>query len=204
MNCDNCTNLIDDKCKLGKHQTLGTLKGQDNKVVELKHPCIFKNEKYNLSFDTSHSLAMAKIAVASYFIIRKNSDVDELYSLLEKEKEYGNDNLIGQFNVISVIGMDIRAIDRLSKALASHNGKRLWNLRFILDDTTPESYIIDNCQLPYIIQLTNANDFAMIQNFKYKCFSGPVPELFGNIMSIRYIRKKIEELDASLQKENTV
>lgn len=204
MNCDNCLNLIDNKCKIGKQDILGTVRDESGKVRELRHECIFKNEKFSLSFDLSHNFAMPRIAVASYFIIRNYSDVEKLYDILNKEKDYGEKNLIGQFNVISTVSMGLKEIERLAKSLAIYNGKRLWNLKFIIDGSSPENFIVDCCELPYFLELTKPEDFATIQNFKFRCFSGPIPDTFVNIISVKYIRKQIEKLDAKLQEESTV
>lgn len=204
MNCDKCLNLNGNDCRLGKQEILGALRDESRKVINLNYECIFKNEKYNLPFDTAHAFAMPRIAIASYFIIRNGSDIDKLYEILNKEKEYGEKNLIGQFNVISTVAMGIKEINALAKNLAFYNGKRLWNLKFIVDGTAPETFIIESCELPYLMEIVKPEDFAMVQNFKHKCFCGPVPEKFGNIMSVNHIRKRIEELDAKLQKESSI
>ena len=100
MNCNKCINLIDNQCKLGKHETLGRILDDFGNTERLLNDCIFKNTQHdNITFKMAHQLAMSNIAIASYYILTKDN-YKEFLDLLTKENQYIEDSPIGQFNVI--------------------------------------------------------------------------------------------------------
>lgn len=210
MNCDGCLNLLDNKCSLGKHKTLGVLLGEQGNVIKLNSQCIFKNTQHKgVSFDTQHLLAMTHIAVATYFIIKEHEDIDKLYEILDKEGYYGPNNPIGQFNVIFKFGssgfsLSGNQMKDLSMRLGHANKSRLWNISILPKDESIDEFILNNCKLPYMMELLEDLDFAELQNFKYYCFSNKIPNMYGSIMSIKYLRKIAEEQNVENQEEGIV
>ena len=47
--------------------------------------------------------------------------------------------------------------------------------------------------------LREEKNFADAHNFKYKCFSGPIPKIFGPVISIKYARKLTEDAETEAQ-----
>lgn len=208
MNCNKCLYLKDNKCTIGKHQFLGPLyDSKTGEIVSLSYNCLFKNTEHGVTFKTAHQLAMTRLAVASYFIIRSDADINKLFSLCDDEWQYKEDSLIGQFNVLNnkvLIGKELKLIcDRIQ----SYNEKRLWNYITIIDKedlaenihTGVPNYIIDNCRLPYFIILEDTEDFPLVHTFKYHSFSRPPVEYFGKIKSISAVRKSIEEKELAYE-----
>lgn len=204
MNCNGCLNLNGLKCKLGKQDLLGYLSDNDGKILQLNYDCIFKNTEHpNISFDMAHKFGMARVAIATYFKVDSLEQLDTLYKILDKEKEYGAENLIGQFNVLIKAKISLREIQDLSKKMATYNGKRLWNVKVIMDEQSYLDYMLNTCTLPYAYELKEPDDLATIQNFKFKCFSGPVPELYEGITSVKWLRKEIER-KYEVQEQNPI
>lgn len=205
MDCKGCKNLLDNECKLGKHELLGVLRNDNREVIQLNETCIFKNTVHDFTFDMAHKFAMAKVAVATYFIIRNEDDIQELYNLLDNEKNYGETNLIGQFNVLSTIELSVKQVGEISLKLVALNKNRFWTFKILYEDT-PERYIINNCELPYFLHILSESDLAMIQNFKYICFSGKIPNVYGNIISTKWFINKVEKIEenAGLQTKSLV
>lgn len=204
MNCDGCINLIENQCRLGKHQVLNTLYMDDGSIISLDD-CIFKNTQYDVDFKTSHQLAMSNIAIASYFFLDETNE-DKLWDLLTKEEQYMEGSLIAEFNVLMEKPLfDPLYLQKIAIRLNEINfarNKRLWNLAIPPTkeaETEPSvgvpKYILNTCKMPYYMILESESDFAMAHTFKYKCFSGPIPKRFGKITSVKYIRKQLEKLD---------
>lgn len=211
MNCEKCLNLVGNRCKLNKHDIYEPIFSDDGRIIKLNYDCIFKNTQHqDLDFYTSHMLAMCNIAISSYFILTRDN-LGKMMDLMKVEEKYAKESPIGQFNVLTKENFSVEEVTALSTVISHYSQKlnnRLWKMSFIKDeslefdaDTNYPRYIIDNCQLPYSMVLENEEDFALAQNFKYRCFSSPVPIAYYKIYSIKHLRLLIEsrEKNAEIQ-----
>lgn len=200
VNCDGCKNYTTDyKCRLGKHSFIGYILDDEGRIKSLHHSCIFRNTEHdNISYDVSHKLVLSRIAVAIYFVIDTKEDIEKTLDILDKEKEYGADNPIGQVNVLVKSGISAHELHDLAKKLAVSNGRRLWNINVLLDGQSYHNYILNECKLPFALKMNNELDFANIQNFKHQCFTCRVPTYFNGITSIGWLRKELEKQNNAL------
>ncbi len=215
MSCNECLNFRNNDCFLGKHETLG--KFVDGDKVRTVSPCIFRNTQHpNLSFKMAHQLAMSNVAIAAYYFVNK-SNYEDLIKLMESEKAYIEDSLIGQFNVVvEKQDFSLTEFRDLSNKLNELNhstpfNHRMWSLSIPEDvEKTQESgiplFIINHCKLPYFMILESEKDFVDAQTFKFKCFAGPVPkdDKIRPINKIREILSNKDTKDAQIQTEYTI
>ncbi len=205
-NCEGCLNLRGGGCQYS-FKNINQIWSDEDIFRFYEKPCIFKNTTYgDLSFSNLLLLSMTRIAVSTYYMIDDDRDLATLQSILAKEKDYGAENPIGEFNVIvkSRDSLNIDQVVELSNYLKEMNGKRLWSLQVLLENMSIDDFILDNCKLPFFMQIVEPEDFAVLQQFKFKCLSGELPAIYNDVIFSTAYMRSIKELSDANEEEGIV